>query len=289
MLFFIGIAIVTVSIIATVLLFLHFSLLKLWQPGEIVVIFGCLVGGFIIANPRHVLGRVLPGIKEMIGGAKYTKQSYLELLSLLFQTFKLAKAKGMLALEGHVEHPNDSNLFSGFPSFSSDRHALTFLCDYLRLLTLGTDNPHEVESLMDEEIEAYHQERLQLSNAIQVMGDAAPAIGIVAAVLGVIKTMTIASEGGSTEEITGGVAGALVGTFLGVLLGYAVLGPIAQSLKSVYDEEVHYYQCMKAGILAYMQGYAPAVCVEFARKVLMANVRPSFYEVEEATQGLPPV
>jgi len=287
MLFFIGIAIVFVGVIGGFAVVAGGDATKLIVPAEYVVVGGALAGAFVIANPMSVIARVPSGFFEMLRGPKHTKDNYLELLSLLYQTFKLAKAKGMLALEGHVEHPNDSNLFAQFPSFASDHHALTFMCDYLRLLTLGTDNPHEVEALMEEEIDTHHHERIALSNAIQVTADAAPAIGIVAAVLGVIKTM---SSIGEPPEVLGGlIASALVGTFLGVFIGYAVLGPMAAALRNVYDAESRYYMCMKAGILAYMQGYAPAVCVEFARKSLMPNLRPTFYEVEEATQALPPV
>ena len=287
MLFFIGIAVVFVTVIGGFAVLAGGDATKLIVPAEYVIVAGALMGAFIIANPMSVIIRVPTGFFEMLRGAKHNKDSYMELLSLLYQTFRLAKAKGMLALEGHVEHPNDSNLFSQFPGFREDQHALMFLCDYLRLLTLGTDNPHEIEALMDEEIESHHNERIQLSNAVQVAADAAPAIGIVAAVLGVIKTM---SSIGEPPEVLGGlIASALVGTFLGVFIGYAVLGPMAAALRLVYDSETRYYLCMKSGILAYMQGNAPAVCVEFARKSLMPSVRPNFYEVEEATQSLPPV
>jgi len=287
MLVLVGFAVVIVSILGAFVAFLGVNPVKLLQPAEYLIILGSGAGAFIISNPKHVLGRVIPGMVEMVRGQKHTQDDYLELLSLLYQTFKLAKAKGMLALEGHVEHPDDSNLFQQFPSFSRDKHALTFLCDYLRLLTLGTDNPHEVESLLDEEIHTHHEERTQLSTAIQLLGDAMPALGIVAAVSGVIKTMGLIDQ--DVEIIGEAIGAALVGTFLGVLFGYAVFGPMATALKGVYDAETKYYQCIKAGLLAYMQGYAPAVCVEFARKSLPPNVRPSFYEVEDAVNQLPPV
>lgn len=284
--FLIGMAVVTVCVFGGFAA-LGGNLLKLWQPGEIVIILGAAVGAFIVGNPTATIKRVPAGFKDMIAGSRYSKQSYLELLSLLYQTFKLAKAKGMLALEGHVEHPADSNLFSGFPGFAKDKKALNFLCDYLRLLTLGTDNPHEIEALVDEEIDIQHKERVELPHAIQLVGDACPALGIVAAVLGVIKTMALINE--PIEVLTGAIGAALVGTFLGVLLGYCIFLPIAQIIKTIYDEEQHYYLCIKAGLLAYMQGHAPAVCIEFSRKILPHHVRPTFYEVEEATQSLPPV
>ena len=257
----------------------------LWQPFEAVIIVGAGIGAYIIGNPKSVLKRTGKAFGAAFKGSKYKKDDYIELLSLQFQIFKIAKAKGMLGLEAHIENPEESDLFSEFPTFQNDHHAVTFMCDYLRILTLGADNPHEIEALMDEEIETHHQEHHQMAAALQTMADGMPALGIVAAVLGVIKTMGSITE---PPEVLGKlIGGALVGTFLGVFVAYGFLGPIAASVGAAYEAEGKYYQCMKAGLLAYMNGYAPAVCVEFARKALLEDVRPTFYEVEEATSNLP--
>jgi chemotaxis protein MotA len=192
-----------------------------------------------------------------------------------------------LALETHVENPDESDLFNQFPGFHDNHHAVTFVCDYLRMMSLGSESPHEMEALMDEEIETHHHENHRVAAAIQSMADALPAFGIVAAVLGVIKTMGSISE---PPEVLGTlIGGALVGTFLGVFVPYGMVGPIAQVLGTVHEAETKYYQCIKAGMLAYLNGYAPAVCVEFARKALESDVRPTFYEVEEAVGALPAV
>jgi chemotaxis protein MotA len=209
------------------------------------------------------------------------------LLSLLYSVFKLAKTKGALALEAHVENPGESSLFQRFPKFYSDHHATVFFCDYLRLLTLGTDNHHEMETLMDEEIATHHEEHSAVVTAVQNMADGLPALGIVAAVLGVIHTMGSITE---PPAVLGHlIGGALVGTFMGVLLSYGFVGPIAAAIKARGEAEQRYFLCIKAGILAYMQGYAPSVAVEFARKSLNTDVRPTFYEVEEAVEALPAV
>ncbi len=257
------------------------------QPLEFVIIVGAAVGSYIIANRGHVLGRTVGYLMSIFRGRRYNKDSYLELLSLLYTAFKLAKTKGMLALEQHVENPQESNLFQRFPAFMNDQSSLVFLCDYLRLLTLGTDNPHEVEALMDEEIETNHQEAMLVPGALQVVADALPAIGIVAAVLGVIVTMGYIDQ--PAPVIGEHIGAALTGTLMGVLLSYGFVGPVASSLKQDVEAEMKYLQCMKAGILAHMQGYAPAVSVEFARKALMSDVRPTFYEVEATVSSLPPV
>jgi chemotaxis protein MotA len=259
----------------------------LWQPFEFVIIFGAAVGAYVIANPLSVLKATAGGMGQLLKGARYNKESYLELISLLYSVFKLAKTKGMLALEQHVENPHESKLFQQFPAFAADHHAMTFLCDYLRLLTLGTENAHEMESLMEQELETHHHEKLQLATAIQTMADGMPALGIVAAVLGVIHTMGSITE---PPEVLGHlIGGALVGTFLGVLLSYGFVGPIGKSLQNIYEAEGKYLECIKAGLLAHLQGYAPAVSAEFARKALLSTVRPTFYEVEEATSKLQPV
>jgi chemotaxis protein MotA len=259
-------------------------LFVLWQPFEAVIIVGAAIGAYVIGNPKAVLGKTLGAFGAALRGSRYRKDDYLELLSMQFVLFKTAKAKGMLALETHIENPEDSELFHQFPNFLGNHHAVTFLCDYLRLISLGSENPHEMESLMDEEIDTHHQEQHQVATAVQTMADGMPALGIVAAVLGVIKTMGAITE---PPEVLGKlIGGALVGTFLGVFLAYGFVGPMATSIKAAYDAEARYYACMKAGLLAFMQGYAPAVCVEFARKALMSDVRPTFYEVEEATSEL---
>ena len=258
----------------------------LWQPFEVVIICGAALGGYIIANPKNVLRRTFRATKQAISSRRHDKESYLELLSLLYQLFKIAKTKGMLTLEQHIEKPEESSIFQQFPGIYRNHAALTFICDYLRLMSLGSEDPHTLEDLMDEEIETAHQESYQVANAIQTVADTLPALGIVAAVLGVIKTMGAITE---PPEVLGRlIGGALVGTFLGVWLAYGFVGPLANSLKSLYDGEIKYFQCIKAGLLAHLHGYAPAVSIEFARKALFADVRPDFYEVEEATQALPP-
>ena len=262
------------------------KLYVLWQPFEIVIICGAAAGAFITSNRKPVLALTVKALACLVKGDKYDKAAYLELLSLLYTIFKLAKTKGWLALEQHVEKPDESPLFARFPRFKSDHHAVTFLCDYLRLLTLGSDNHHEMEALMDEEIETHHAEHHAVVTAIQTVADGMPALGIVAAVLGVIKTMGAITE---PPEVLGKlIGGALVGTFLGVLLAYGFVGPIAASIKARHEAELRYFHCIKAGILAYMQGYAPAIAVEFARKALISDVRPTFYEVEKAVESLPP-
>ncbi|HEY4136308.1 MAG TPA: flagellar motor stator protein MotA [Alphaproteobacteria bacterium] len=259
----------------------------LWQPFEFIIIGGAAVGSYIISNPKTVLGKTGKSIGQLFKGQRHNKDSYLELLSLLFTIFKLAKSKGMLALEPHIENPEESDLFRRFPKFYADHHAMTFLCDYLRMMVLGSENAHEMETLIDEEIETHHHENSQVADAIQTVADATPALGIVAAVLGVIHTMGSITE---PPAVLGKlIAGALVGTFLGVLLAYGFIGPMASGLKAIYGAETKYYQCIKVALLAHMNGYAPSVSVEFARKALFSNVRPSFYEVEEAVQALPAV
>jgi chemotaxis protein MotA len=257
------------------------------QPGEFFTITGAAVGAYLISNRMGTVKHTLSMLKKLMGQPRYNKDSYLELLSLLYTSFKLAKTKGMLALEQHVENPRESQLFQRFPTFMNDESSLTFLCDYLRLLTLGTDNPHEVEALMDEEIETHLQESMHVPSALATSADGLPALGIVAAVLGVIKVMGHITEPASVlGELIGG---ALTGTLMGVLFSYGFVGPIANFLKNEAEAEIKYMQCMKAGVLAHMQGYAPAVSVEFARKALLSDVRPTFYEVEQTVSALPPV
>jgi chemotaxis protein MotA len=257
----------------------------LWQPFELVIILGAAIGGFVTANRKPVLTATGTAVGALLKAEKYDKAAYLELLSLLYAVFKLSKTKGALALEQHVEKPDESTLFAQYPRFNADHHAVVFLCDYLRLLTLGTDNHHEMESLMDEEIETHHEEQQAVIGAIQTVADGLPALGIVAAVLGVIHTMGSITE---PPEVLGHlIGGALVGTFCGVLFAYGFVGPIASAVKARADADVRYFMCMKSGILAYMQGYAPAVAVEFARKALNTDVRPTFYEVETACEAGP--
>jgi len=259
----------------------------LWQPIEFVIILGAGIGAFIIANPKKTVTGSLKAFGTLVKGPAYKKDNYLELLSVLYSTFKLAKSKGDLALEPHVANPHDSTLFGAYPKFQHDHHAVEFFCDYLRLLTLGANNPHEVEVVMDEELDIHHAETGAISTAFQVFADAVPALGIVAAVLGFIVTMSSITE---PPEILGGlIAAALVGTFFGIFMSYGVLAPMASNLSATYASDAHYMKCIKIALIGHMQGYAPQVSVEFARKALASEMRPTFAEVEEMLQNLPPV
>jgi chemotaxis protein MotA len=258
----------------------------LWQPLEFVIIFGAMFGGFIIASPKQVLGGVGKALGgTLLKGPSYTKAHYLELIGCLYAVFRVAKSKGDLALESHVEKPEDSTLFANFPKFAKDHHALEFLCDYLRMLTLGTSNAYEVEAVMDMELDGHHAEMLAISGAIDDMGQAAPAFGIVAAVLGVIHTMGSITE---PPEVLGHlIGGALVGTFAGILMSYGYLGPMGKTIAASHASDAKYMEVIKAAVIAHMQGYAPQVSVEFARKIIPGNMRPTFAEVENMVQNLP--
>jgi chemotaxis protein MotA len=260
------------------------KLMVLFQPFELVIIGGAGVGAFITANPKWVIKSIGNAFKTAMKDPANTKEDYLDLLSMMYATFKLAKSTGNRALEAHIENPHDSELFQNFPGFQHNHHAVEFFCDYLRLVTLGTENPHELEALMDEELDVHHMEDEQLASAMQTLGDGFPALGIVAAVLGVIKTMGSITE---PPEILGKlIGGALVGTFLGILLAYGFVGPLASAIKGAQDANSKYFTCLKAGILAHGAGNAPAVSVEFARKTLMSSVRPTFQELEQATENV---
>jgi chemotaxis protein MotA len=202
-----------------------------------------------------------------------------------FAMYKLVQQKGMIGLEQHIENPHDSTLFNAFPSFAANHHAVEFVCDYMRMVMMGANNVFEIEKLMEEELETHHEEQESVVTALQAIADGTPALGIVAAVLGVIKTMGSITE---PPEVLGGlIAGALVGTFFGVFVAYGFFGPMAQSLKSSYQAESKYFMSLKAGLLAHIGGQSPVMAVEFARKALMSDVRPTFNEVEAATSNLP--
>jgi chemotaxis protein MotA len=266
----VGWVIVTVSVLGGYVA-LGGKLIVLYQPFELVIIGGAGVGAFIAGNPKWVIKSSGKAIKAALKGPANSKDDYLELLSMMYATFKLAKTKGNLELEQHIENPEESTLFANFPGFLANHHAMEFFCDYLRLVTLGTEKAHELEALMD--------------GAMQGMADGFPALGIVAAVLGIIKTMGSITE---PPEILGKlIGGALVGTFLGILLAYGYVAPLATAIKGAQEANSKYIICLKAGILAHVQGYAPAVSVEFARKALMSDARPTFAELEEATATVP--
>jgi len=259
----------------------------LFQPFEFLIIVGAAIGAFITGNTKTIISGTGKLFGRMMKGPRHKKETFLELLSLMHQVFKLARSKGNLVLEKHIENPEESELFTQYPAITSDHHALIFICDYFRLLTMGTENPHELEALMDQDLETHHEEEHAVANALQTMADGMPALGIVAAVLGVIHTMGSITE--PPEVLAHLIGAALVGTFSGVLIAYGFVGPMASALKNIIAADARFFHCMKAGILAHIAGHPPAISVEFARKTLSSDVRPTFYELEEAFESLPPV
>ena len=256
----------------------------LWQPFEFVIILGAALGAYVIGNSGAVLKQTGKIFGTLFKGPKYNKAAYVELLGMQFSMYKLIQAKGILALEQHIENPHESTLFNRFPNFAANHHAVEFVCDYMRMVTLGANNVHEIEALMDEELETHHQEQERVVGAMQALADGTPALGIVAAVLGVIKTMGAISE---PPEVLGHlIGGALVGTFFGVFVAYGFFGPFAQSLKNTYESESKYFLSLKTGLLAHISGQVPVMAIEFARKALLSEDRPTFAEVDEATANL---
>ena len=291
---FAGLALVLVCTFGGLLVAMHFNFEQFMKlvmvilkafTGEFIIIFGCAVSAFLVANSSSVIKETISYLKCLAKPAAYSKDDYMELLGMMFSIFKLARTKGWLALEAHIENPHDSALFNNFPSFAHNHHATTFLCDYLRIISLGNEDPLIIEALMDEEIGTIEAHHNHPGHAVQSMADGIPALGIVAAVLGVIKTMAAITE---PPEVLGKMIGsALVGTFLGVWLAYGMVGPIAGAMKGRAETEIMYYKCLKIGVLAFLNGAAPQVAVEFARKFLPHDIQPSFIELEEKLNSLP--
>lgn len=262
----------------------HGKLSVLNQPTEFLIIVGAAVGSFVIGNTGNNIKDVMKSMKLLFKGMPFKKKDYVELLVMLYATFKLMRSKGMLEMESHVENPHSSSLFSQYPKFLHNHHALHYLCDYIRLMTIGVDDYYQLEELMEKELDVHRKHGEHLSHAVVNMADAMPALGIVAAVLGVIVTMGSITE---PPEVLGGLIGAaLVGTFLGVLLSYGFISPMGRYIGEYYADEVKYMACIKTGLLAHVKGNAPAVSVEFARTAISAHEKPEFVEVEQACQSV---
>ena len=252
-------------------------------PWEMAMIGGATLGAFLVNNQMKVVKSTIAGVLSCFKGSKYTKARYMELLALMFDILQKARKEGLMSIEKDVEEPHNSPLFKKYPAVGSDHHVTEFITDYLRMMVSGNLNAHEIESLMDSEIETHHHEAHAPVAAIQRVAGGLPAFGIVAAVLGVVKTM---GSVGQPPAVLGAMIGsALVGTFLGILLAYAFAEPMAGLLEQKVEEGSKELQCIKTTLLASMQGYAPQVAIEFGRKVLYSGDRPSFSELEGHVKG----
>lgn len=253
-------------------------------PFEMMMIGGAAIGAFLMANDMHTVKHTAAGFGKILKGPRFKKQDYTDLLSLLYFFVRLAQTKGAMALEPHIEKPEESAAFAKFPKIMADHHASVLICDYLRMVGMNADDPHQIEDTMARELKKLKEEELHPSHALQSVADAFPALGIVAAVLGVIKTM------GSIDQppaVLGKmIGGALVGTFLGVLLAYGLTGPIAARLKGIVEEEALYYEVIRAVIVAHLHGNAPQVSVETGRKVAPSSHMPTFQELEAALEDM---
>jgi chemotaxis protein MotA len=227
---------------------------------------------------------VFKGVPALLGGSRYKRQDYVDLLSLLFDIFNKVRKEGLVSLESHIDDPQSSALFGAYPRLLKDHHLMEFVTDCLRLMVGGNMNPHELEHLLDVELETHHREATEPAHAVTKLADALPGFGIVAAVLGIVTTMG-SIGGGDTAEIGRHVAGALVGTFLGILLAYGFIGPAGTALEHRAHEDGKAFECVKVALLAQLRGYNPQVAVEFARKTLSSKVRPSFADLEGHLKG----
>jgi chemotaxis protein MotA len=254
-------------------------------PHEMMAIGGAGIAAFLISQPMPVIKGTLGGFGKVFAGPKWKAGDYRDLLSLLFLLTKTMKSKGVIALESHIEKPKESTIFSRYPKLMKDHFAVDFICDTLRMMTMNLEDPHQVEDAMEKQLEKHHHEHLGPPHALQNMADALPALGIVAAVLGVIKTMGSITE---PPEVLGTMIGsALVGTFLGVFLAYGLVGPMATRLKSVVEEEAAFYKIIQAVLVAHLHGNAAQISVEIGRGSVPSPAQPSFLELEEALAAIP--
>ncbi|MEI7571957.1 MAG: flagellar motor stator protein MotA [Phenylobacterium sp.] len=255
-------------------------------PHEMGTILGAAIAALLIGSSLDVIKGVGGGMAKIFAGPKWKAADYRDLLSLLFLLTKTMKAKGVIALESHIENPHESTLFGRFPKIVKDHFAVDFICDTLRMMTMNLEDPHQVEDAMEKQLEKHHHEALGPAHALQTMADGLPALGIVAAVLGVIKTMGSITE---PPAVLGAMIGsALVGTFLGVFLAYGLVGPFAVRLTAIIEEESAFYRIIQSVLVAHLHGNAAQISVEIGRGSVPTLTQPSFTELEEALQAIPP-
>jgi len=277
MLLIIGYVVILAASVGTYAI--HGSLGALWVPTEYAAIVGLTIGGFVAGNTGKVVKATLKDLPSVFKGSKYSKALYMDLLALLFEILAKVRKEGLMSIESDIENPEGSPIFSKYASVIADHHVLEFMTDYLRMMVGGNLNAFEIENLMDIEIETHHHESETAPHAVSKVADSVPAFGIVVAVMGVVNVM--GSVGQPPAVLGKMIGGALVGTFLGILISYGFVAPLAGQLEQKAGEGSKIYQCIKVVLLASMNGYAPQVAVEFGRKVLYSTERPSFSELEE--------
>jgi chemotaxis protein MotA len=261
------------------------NLLVLMQPAELLIILGAAIGTVLIGNPPHLLKAIVSSIVQVFKGSRYTATVYLDTLRFLNDFFATSRKNGLTALENDLDEPDKSAFFKRHPAFTADKEAMHFFCDTMRTLLAGGVEVHDLDQVMETDLEVLHRQNRLPANALTTMADSLPGLGIVAAVLGVVITMS--ALGGPPEEIGHKVAAALVGTFLGILLCYGFLGPIAANIKKIADAEGEYFLCLRMGLLAYMKGVSPLLALEAARRAIPHHLRPTFQEMDKACRKQP--
>lgn len=262
----------------------NFTIILKALPFELMMIMGAAIGAFLIGNSMKTIMKTLGDFAKLISGSKWKRQDYIDLLTLLFQLTKTMKTKGVIALESHIEKPHESSIFSAYPKILKDHFAVDFICDTLRMMTMNLEDPHQVEDAMEKQMEKHHHEAAGPAHALQTMADGLPALGIVAAVLGIIKTMGAITQ--PPEYLGKMIGGALVGTFLGVFIAYGFVGPFATRLNQIYEEEAIFYKIIQAVLVAHLHGNAAQISVEIGRGNVPSEFQPSFMELEEAVSNV---
>ncbi len=264
----------------------HLDVIIAALPFEMMMICGAAAGAFLTSNSGTVIKATMGGFGTVFKGPKWKASDYHDLLSLLYLLTKTMKSKGVIALEAHIENPSESSIFQRFPRITADHFAVDFICDTLRMMTMNLEDPHQVEDAMEKQLDKHHHEHSAPAHVMQNLADALPALGIVAAVLGIIKTMGAISE---PPEYLGKLIGsALVGTFLGVFLAYGIMGPMAARAKGIYDEEHQFYKIIQAVLVAHLHGNAAQISIEIGRGNVPSELQPSFNELEQILSAIPP-
>lgn len=281
----IGIVLVFAAVVGGFLME-HGKLPVLAQPAELLIIGGAAIGTLLAANPLPLIIKIFQSLMGIIGGSRLTAAFYLESLKMLSDIFQFARKSGIAKLEEDIENPGKSVVFSKYPNLIKDHHVLYFICDTLRTAVAGVVAPHDLDALVEADIEIHHHASSAPVRALMTVADALPGLGIVAAVLGIVITM--GALGGPPEQIGEKVAAALVGTFLGILLSYGMVSPLAANLEKMIEAESQYYQMLRAGLMAFAKGMAPMISVEFARRAIPHDMRPTFQDMEATCKGRKP-